>query len=246
MKKWICRILMLICIGVFAFSAYNLFQIYYGKHQVEEETESLEKHVVKEDKNKKVLSVDWDSLKAENSQIVAWIYVPDCEISFPVVQGEDNNYYLKHTTNGEYNERGAIFLDCEANSEFTDDNSIIYGHSVEGGGMFSLLKNFADSDFFSSHSVFYLLTPSCNYKCDVFAFSKTMEDSVFYTTSYGDYKDSVIQNMKTESTYVNELDVEGSMVTLSTCDLDYGFNSTHRLVLSGILHKSEDEIVLED
>lgn len=186
------------------------------------------------------------TIKKENEQIVAWIYVPDCDINFPVMQTNDNKYYLKHTSNGEYNERGAIFLDCEANSSFTDNNSIIYGHSVEGGGMFTLIKNFSDESFFGEHPYFYLLTPNANYVCDIFAFSKTSQSSVYYTTSFGDFKDSVVQEMKENALYTNDLEVDASMVTLSTCDLDYGFNSDRRLVLSAILHITNDEIVLDE
>ena len=234
--------------GFFCFSAYNLVHIYMSKNQVEKETKELKQYVEKVDDktHKNVLSVDWEELKKENEQIVAWIYVPDCDINFPVMQTNDNKYYLKHTSNGEYNERGAIFLDCEANSSFTDNNSIIYGHSVEGGGMFTLIKNFSDESFFCEHPYFYLLTPNANYVCDIFAFSKTSQSSVYYTTSFGDFKDSVVQEMKENALYTNDLELDASMVTLSTCDLDYGFNSDRRLVLSAILHITNEEIVLDE
>ncbi len=248
MKKWIYRILLVVFLGVFCFSAYNLWLIYSSKNQVETETKELKKYVVKENKktNKNILSVDWEQLKSQNEQIVAWIYVPNCDINFPVMQADDNNFYLKHTSNGEYNERGAIFLDCDANSSFSDDNAIIYGHSVEGGGMFTQLKNFSDETFFKEHPCFYVLTPSANYICDIFTFSKTTENSVYYTTSFGDFKDAVLQEMKDNALYLNDIDVSGPMVTLSTCDLDYGFNSDHRLVLSGVLRLENDEIVLDE
>lgn len=248
MKKWIYRILLIVCVGVFCYSAYNLWLIYSSKNQIETETEELKKYVVKEDKkaNQNILSVDWEQLKAQNEQIVAWIYVPDCDISFPVMQTSDNEYYLKHTSNKEYNERGAIFLDCEANSSFSDNNAIIYGHSVEDGGMFTQLKNYSDEAFFKEHPYFYLLTPNANYICDIYIYSKTDQSSVYYTTSFGDFKDSVLQEMKDEALYINDIEVDSPMVTLSTCDLDYGFNSDRRLVLSGILHVTKDEIVLDE
>ncbi len=247
MKKWIYRILLVVFAGIFCFCTYNLVQIYISKNQIEEETKELKQYVEKQDEesNKNVLSVYWEQLKIENEQIVAWIYVPDCDISFPVMQTTDNKYYLKHTSNGEYNERGAIFLDCDANSSFSDNNSIIYGHSVEGGGMFTQIKNFSDETFFVEHPYFYLLTPSANYICDIFTFSKTTQSSVYYTTSFGDFKDSVVQEMKDNALYSNDIEIDESMVTLSTCDLDYGFDSDHRLVLSAVLHVTNDEIVLD-
>lgn len=253
MKKWIYRIILVICVGVFCFSAYNLWNIYSQKHQITKETEKLKEKVVKKKKTaskerKNVLSPDWDALKKENENIVAWLYVPDCEISFPVVQGNDNKYYLNHTVDKEYNIRGSIFLDAHANPSFSDDNSIIYGHSVQDGGMFTLLKNYCDEQFFNSHKVFYLLTPQANYKCNVLAFSKTIEDSAYYTTSFGDYRQDTIASMLQLATFSNS-DVDtstGSFVTLSTCNLDYGFNSNHRFVLVGHLEPTNDDIEIVD
>ena len=98
MKKWIYRILLIVCLGVFGYSAYNLWDIYSQKQQVETETKQLEEKVVKtkkEDKEiKNVLQPDWTKLKEQNANIIGWLYVPDCEISFPVLQAKDNQYYL--------------------------------------------------------------------------------------------------------------------------------------------------------
>ena len=251
MKKWIYRILLIVCLGVFGYSAYNLWDIYSQKQQVETETKQLEEKVVKtkkEDKEiKNVLQPDWTTLKKQNANIIGWLYVPDCEISFPVLQAKDNQYYLNHTVNGEYNPRGSIFLDANADAQFKNDNSIVYGHSVEGGGMFTLLKNYCDEQFFKEHSVFYLLTPEANYKCNVFTFAKTIEDSVFYTTSFGGSRQETIESMKESATYLNDLvSTEGNFISLSTFDLDYGFDSNHRFVLTGHLEKTSDDIVLKD
>ena len=207
MKKWIYRILLVVCLCVFGYSAYNLWDIYSQKQQVENETKQLETSVIrkKDKEEKQVLDPDWSKLKAENQDIVAWIYVPGCDISFPVVQTKDNQYYLNHTVGGEYNDRGSIFLDANANGQFQDDNSIIYGHSVEGGG------------------------------------------SVFYTTSFGDYRHQTLDSMQQMSTYFNELDdIDANYVSLSTCDLEFGFNSNHRFVLTGLMEKTSDDIVLKD
>ena len=251
MKKWIYRIVFVVSLCVFGYSAYNLWDIYSQKQQVATQTKQLEKKVIKKKRENKVeknvLEPDWAALQAETQDIVGWIYVPGCDISFPVMQSKDNEYYLNHTVSGEYNNRGSIFLDANANAQFQDDNSIIYGHSVEGGGMFTLLKKYCDEDFFKSHPVFYLLTPDANYNCHVFTLAKTTDDSVFYTTSFGDYRQETLDSMKQSSTYFNDLvNTDQKFVSLSTCDLDYGFESSHRFVLTGQLEKTSDDIVLKD
>lgn len=136
MKKWIYGIILIICLCVGGFCAYQAWQIYNEDNEVELQTDKLKKEcVVKKDENgEQILAPDWGSLKAINPDIVGWIYVPDCAISYPVVQGSNNSYYLDHTIYKGYNYMGSAFLDCNTNSDFSDDNNIIYGHSVQGGG----------------------------------------------------------------------------------------------------------------
>ncbi len=79
-----------------------------------------------------------------------------------------------------------------------------------------------------------------------FTFAKTTDDSVFYTTSFGDYRQETLDSMKQSSTYFNDLvNTDQKFVSLSTCDLDYGFDSSHRFVLTGQLEKTSDDIVLK-
>ena len=89
--------------------------------------------------------------------------------------------------------------------------------------MFTDLKNYSDQTFFSEHPVFYLLTPNANYECQSWHIAKSNDGSVYYTTSFGGYRDDVINQMKTNALYYNDVDTtDKSLVTLSTCDLDYG------------------------
>lgn len=244
LKKWVYRIISVVLIAVVGFCAYSAWSIYNYDHETDKEVKQLEKHIVQNTNGKQILNPDWNALQSINPDIVAWVYVPDCNISYPVVQGKDNSYYLNHTIYKNSNNQGSVFLDCNTNPDFTDDNSVIYGHSVQGGGMFTLLKNFVSKQFFDNHSYFYLLTPSDNYKCNVFAFSKSTNESVFYQKSFGENRDETIQKMIAESMYTNDIDTDESMVTLSTCNLDYGLHSNQRLLLTGTLDLYEDTIYI--
>lgn len=244
MKKWIYRILLIMCIAVFGYSAFHLYSIYSDKHEIEQETENYKKIAVK---NNRMLDPDWNALQKQNPDIVGWIYVPGCDISFPVVQGTDNSYYLTHSTDRADSPYGAVFLDANANAGFLDDNSIIYGHSIEGGGMFTDLKKYSNEDFFKKHSKFYLLTPEQNYICHVYTYEKTTDTSVYYTTDFGDFRDDTINDWADKALYRNDIDLtDKNFVSLSTCNLDYGFNSNQRYVLTGALEKTNQDIVLED
>ena len=77
--------------------------------------------------------VDFAALREINPDIVAWIYIEGTKINYPIVQGGDNSYYLKHLFSGEWNGSGCIFLDFRNDASFADRHSIIYGHHIKNG-----------------------------------------------------------------------------------------------------------------
>lgn len=214
-------------------------------HTVKKETATLEKAVVD---NNNYFTVDWNKLKEENKDIIAWIYVPGTGISYPVVQGETNDTYLRTTVKGEPNDMGSIFLDSANDPEFLDDNSIIYGHSVsEVGGMFTDLKEFESEQFFNNHPYFYLLTPNQNFRCEIMVFGRVNTSSAFYTLAFNGNEEQEVQEMFSIGEFTRQVDyTDKPLVTLSTCDLDFGFHSEQRLVLTGALSKYDEKIKLEE
>ena len=103
MKKLLYRILFVICLGIFLFSAWQLYTIWAGSQQVKNETGQLESYLKQPaaDKTKEeeveVFSPDWAGLQTQNPDIIAWIIIPGTDISYPIVQGADNEYYLNYT-----------------------------------------------------------------------------------------------------------------------------------------------------
>ena len=237
MKKILNSILFIVCLGVFCFSAFQLFQIDQGKNSVNKEVEEMEKTIVSEDN---VYEVDWDSLQQKNPDIIAWILIPDSEISFPVVQGSDNSYYLNHTYLKEDNNLGSIFLNCDNQRDFSDTNSIIYGHSVDSGGMFTSIKEYKDESYYKEHPYYYLLTPNQNYKCNVICFSQVQDGCEYYTTNF-DMNQMMSRYEQTSTHFTNQENVN-RVVTLSTCDLDYGLHSTYRFFLVASLENYDEPI----
>lgn len=250
---WIYRLLALVAIGVFCYAAWHLYVIWNQDHQIKQENDELKQYLQvnsqqNEDKEE-FFSVDWAGIQATNPNVVAWIAVPGTDISYAVVQGEDNSFYLDHSLQGSYNSMGSIFLDSAANPQFLDDNSIVYGHSVSDiGGMFTSLEKFNDSEFFNNHPYFWLLTPSQNYRVNAYAYYQGDDESMIYTTDFGDYQSEVLAQIASECKYVRE-DVntaEKRFISLSTCDLTYGFNSNQRYVLMGALEEWNELIPLSE
>lgn len=236
MKKFLYWVLMILCTLIFCFSAYKLYEIWQSTQVIKNETEQLQAYVKIPEKEDETFSVDWESLKKENADVVAWILIPGTDINYPVVQGPNNDYYLDRSLKGEYVRQGSIFLDANTANDFSGDNSLIYGHSVDIGGMFTSLNKFEDLSFFDSTPYFWLLTPQQNYKAEIFAFSKIPDSSAAYTSDFGSFKETILEKVRNQAMYTRPVDFgEYKLVTLSTCNLDYGYDSDQRLVLSAVL-----------
>lgn len=104
----------------------------------------------------------YETLLQINPQIKGWIAIPDTQISFPLLQGEDNDYYLKHDIYGQKNRHGAIFVDCDADLYGGEGNLIIYGHHMRDGSMFGGLKAYREESYYREHPSFFLYIDSRN------------------------------------------------------------------------------------
>ena len=120
-----------------------------------------------------------EALAEINPDVVAWIYIPDTPINYPVVhRAGDDAHYLTHNFNGQTTgafgaEYGAIMLSGVNSGDFTDDVNFIYGHHMSNGMMFACLQDFADADEFNAHRSTYLLTPAGNFLLSSFSIIRT-------------------------------------------------------------------------
>lgn len=174
------------------------------------------------------LTVDWDALRAVNPNIVAWIYIPDSPVNYPVVQGQDNQEYLHKAFDGSTGwlaSAGTIFLDSNNASDFSDRNSALYGHHMNDGSMFASLSDWQNNDEFNSHRDIYLLTPQGNYRLKTFAMVKTTGTDALVQTTFSSEENyrSYIQDKLDRSVVTQEGDVLGASditqsMLFSTCE----------------------------
>lgn len=118
------------------------------------------------------LTVDWAALKKANPDTVGWVYVPGTVINYPIVQGDDNDFYLYHDFDGEAGwlaEYGSIFLDHANNPKWTDALNFVYGHHMNDGSMFADVTALVDQSRFDASRIVYLLTPGGNFKLRSFS-----------------------------------------------------------------------------
>ena len=91
--------------------------------------------------------LDLDGLRAVNGDVIGWILIPGTELSYPVVQGADNQYYLTHNWKKEPSSGGAVFLECTNSSDFMGFNTIVYAHRMNNETMFGTFRYFDGPPF---------------------------------------------------------------------------------------------------
>lgn len=176
------------------------------------------------------LEIDWAALREANPDIVAWIYIPNTVINYPVVQGPDNDKYLTVDFDGDAGwlaNYGAIFLDCHNNPDFSDLANFIYGHHMNDGSMFAELAHFGDQARFDECRTVYLLTPAANYRLRTFSLLHVDATDELVQTTFADKEEftSYVQD-KIDRSVVNvgripTADEMGRVFACATCD-DYG------------------------
>lgn len=103
--------------------------------------------------------IDFESLKQENPDTVGWIRIEDTNIDYPIVQCEDNDFYLNHDFYGKESVAGAIYLDFESQGDFKGRNHILYGHNMKNGSMFKDVNRYKNEAYFKEHQYFSIYTP---------------------------------------------------------------------------------------
>lgn len=124
--------------------------------------------------------MDFSALRQQNPDVLGWILIPGTRVSYPVVQGTDNSYYLNHTWRGGKNSVGAIFMECRNSSDLSDFNTIIYGHRMNNRSMFGTLSQYKSRSYWQAHPYVYLTDDSGTHRYEIFAAGEVSVDSDVY------------------------------------------------------------------
>lgn len=128
------------------------------------------------------VSIDWNGLKGLNEDIYAYIYVPGTDVSYPILQKEDeNDYYLTRDVKGKDDDNGCLYTQVMFDDKaFDDEFTVIYGRNAKDGSMFASLHNFEDYGCFDDNRFFYIYTPEKEYKFEIFAAYTSDDAHLFY------------------------------------------------------------------
>ncbi len=246
----VINILLFIAIAIFVFSLIKvvimLIPYYSGEKtydQVKTNAIVIEQKKGGEEKEEKpTFQVDFKQLKAENPDTVGWIrFEEPAVISYPIVKSSDNQEYLSLTFSRTPNKLGAIFMDKDNASDFSDRNTIIYGHNMMvGEQMFTSLHDYNEEEFLRKHPYFYIYNlDNKEMKFRIFSVGEIRSEEDNYRIDFPT-EESVkefLENCKNSSYYDVDvkLDAQSKIVTLSTCTDSN--SAENRFVVQGVLEE---------
>lgn len=245
MRKFLSALfgtLFLACLAGLLYYGWKEVHKYQAIQKSDEEVRTyrtVEDHITRTSENK--IIIDWDGLLAVSPNVVGWIVMENNEhVDYPIMQSTDNDYYLNHTWDDETSVGGSIFLSSENKSNFTDQNSILYGHRMRNRSMFGSFKWYTDQEYLDEHSTFTIYTPDGKIRIyEIFCCSRIDDATKPYTIGYTDIKErqEAINYLRRHA--VSERNVEvgplDTTVLLSTCA--NANHDTRRIVVAGKLIK---------
>ena len=222
--------------------------IYYKVSQSSKEDvyQKVQKTAVDEEKKQEEgpeegRPIDFEELQKLNADIYAWIEIPGTAINYPVVQSpNDDGYYLNHTIEGQEGYPGAIYTERQNAKDFSDYNTVIYGHNMKDGSMFMGLHAYEDPQYLKEYNEVIIYTPNHQYTYRIFA-------AVIYNNSHilnsYDFENEEQRQLYLDSIYASrtmqssiddsvEVDTQSKLLTLSTC---IGGQPNQRFLVEAVL-----------
>ena len=270
-KKRLAALVLTVCIGAAAFLCYQAWlelrerqagEHYYetladtlrtgegkqtpaggGSSGGEEEQPALDAEQPRVQDREEVRSqMDFEALWETCPDAVGWITIDGTVIDYPVVQGEDNSFYLKHLPDGTANEAGSIMMDCANHPDFTDDVTILHGHHMRSGAMFGDLDLYKSAGYYAEHPMMRLFTPDGDYDVAIFAAYSVDGATFAYPTVFTGRAgfDEFLHRARSRSCFTTDVEVGygDRILMLSTCA--YSYENERFLVMGKILENEAE------
>lgn len=221
---WFCIVVCIVCVGYIAYYYIQKGQKNADYNKVKEEVTHKVPYNV--EKPGDVIPIDFAKLKDMNEEIYAWIQIPDTHIDYPILQSKgDDAYYLTHAFDGKDGVMGAIFTEKLNAKDFTDFNTVIYGHIMKDQTMFTDLHKFEDEAFFESHDKVTIYTETERKVYKIFAAVEYDNRHILYhyDNKNPDERKAFLQslfesrNLKNHYRKDVKVDENSNIITLSTC-----------------------------
>jgi len=172
-------------------------------------------------------------LQAQYEDAVGWLTIPHTGIDYPFVQADDNDYYLRRDIDENYAIAGTLFMDCQSSKDFSDFNTIIYGHHMKNETMFGPMARYEDEEFFKTNTKGTIFLADKTFSMDIFAYIIVRSDdlTVYDSPSDDEGKRACLDYIRDNARHYRDIgvDIEDQIVTLSTCA--YEFKNARMLLL---------------
>ena len=208
LRRWLEALLFLLMLAALFALGKRGFDTWKQKRQEEELRElSRQQETMEETQQEIVIEeeteppyespIDFSALREINPDIVAWVEIPGTRIDYPVVQADNNETYLHRSFEGEESSAGAIYLDCDSDSDFMGKHSILYGHHMKNGSMFAEIVKFKEKTFFQEHREVILYLPDRELHLKTIA--------ALYGDASGEKRRTVFSDQESFNRYVDEM-----------------------------------------
>lgn len=231
------RVVLIFLIAIFLYSGFQLAQYLYDgytnsklndrmrqQYEVFQKTQELNEEAqaeLTEEQKKQLYQQRFTQLREINSDIVGWIRIENSGIDYPVVQSNDNDFYLNHNVEKQASARGSIFMDYRNDHVNKDIHTVIYGHHMKDGSMFGELSKYKDADYYHTHNSITFESLEEETKWEVFSVYIYSPNDQFFEYEFADeqqyatYLDKIIEKSM-YSTGV-EVTTDDQLLTLVTC-----------------------------
>lgn len=233
----VMRIIELIFLILLVYSSINIFKWYNNnKENKQIINEIAESVTINEDTNEeKKYKINFEELKQKNSDTVAWLKVENTNIEFPIVQANNNSYYLTHNFDKKYNVAGWIFADYKNKLDGTDRNIVVYGHNMRDNSMFGSLKDVITEEWYNNEENKYItfVTENEYQTYQVFSVYQIKTEDYYIKTEFKsneftEFIDTITKRSKKD--FGINVSKEDTILTLSTC----ANNNKYRVVLHSV------------
>lgn len=239
-KRFLLIFIYIVASLIIAFSLINCFKVYKQDSTTNNLVQNLQNYISEDDSNKETNTenntylVNFDELNSINSDTAGWIKVDGISIDMPVVQADNNEYYLKYSFDKSYNLSGWAFVDYRNKLDGTDKNIIIYGHNRRDNIMFSPLINITTPEWYNNENnkyVTFIYEDGTEAVYEVCSIYQTEVEDYYIQTDFTTEEEhqKFLDTIKSRSLkdYKTNLDTKDQIITLSTC----GNNSKYRVIL---------------
>ena len=233
----VMRIIELIFLILLVYSSINIFKWYNNNKENKQIINEIAESVTinQETNEEKKYKINFEELKQKNSDTVAWLKIENTNIEFPIVQANNNSYYLTHNFDKKYNVAGWIFADYKNKLDGTDRNIVVYGHNMRNNSMFGSLKDVITEEWYNNEENKYItfVTENEYQTYQVFSVYQIKTEDYYIKTEFKsneftEFIDTITKRSKKD--FGINVSKEDTILTLSTC----ANNNKYRVVLHSV------------